>query len=147
MGHVAHVMAVAIPLNSGESVSIEQRDKDNKPLGSAYSVAPKPGTIREVQFRSLCGHDDCSDPEPCEDADEEARNDFHFMRKALKLPGGLPKYSIALAADADHPSNCPNVRLTKRTDGDYCGADMHRATDEAPCAGAGYGGGGGGCSC
>lgn len=152
IGHVAHVMAVAIPLNSGQSVSIEQRDQDNKPLGNPYPIEPAPGTVRELQFRSHCpkGHEDCPDPEPCrDDKKEEKRNDFHFMRKVLDLPGGLPKYSIALALN-DHdpaptPAICSSVGLTERKDGDYCGADEHRVTDEAPCAGAGYGGGRCGC--
>ena len=88
------------------------------------------GKILELDFFSRCDESVCK-PEPCHDSDETKRNDFYFMRKVLDLPGGLPKYSFALAEAADKPAPFP--------------ATCHRLTDEAPCAGAGYGGGG--CTC
>jgi len=127
IGHLPLMMAAAINLQPTERVLLEYTYKDGHK--QSKELAPAAGKMLELDFFSRCDKDVCK-PEPCDDGDETKRNDFYFMRKVLDLPGGLPKYSFALAAGPHKPAPIP--------------AKCHKArlTDEAPCAGSGYGGAG-----
>jgi hypothetical protein len=142
IGRTALVMAAEVNLDEGEYVVLDLTNEKNETVGQ-INIVQKPNTFFELDFSSRCDKKDCK-PVPCHDSDEKKRNDFYFMRKVLDLPGGLPKYSIALAAAAD-PTTCGSVETLTERRGDYCGASYIEVTDEAPCAGAGYSGGG--CDC
>jgi hypothetical protein len=128
IGRLPLAMAAAIHLQPTERVLLEYTYKDGHK--QSKELAPAAGKILELDFFSRCDESVCK-PEPCHDSDETKRNDFYFMRKVLDLPGGLPKYSFALAEAANKPAPFP--------------ATCHKLTQEAPCAGAGFGGGGCGC--
>jgi len=128
IGHLPLSMAAAINLQPNERMLLECTYKDGHK--ESKELAPTAGKILELDFFSRCDPSVCK-PTPCDDSDEKKRNDFHFMRKVLDLPGGLPKYSFALAAAADKPAPFPAT------------CDHSRLTDESPCAGSGFGGGGG----
>jgi len=150
VGHVALVMAAAIELEDDQHVLLELKDRDGDLVAKPLPLKPGDKNAIEVQFINECPKGVCVAPEPCEDGDEQKRNDYHHLRKVLDGLDGKPKYSLALAAGEDKPLPippvCNSVELTLRTDGDYCGSSVSRATDEAPCASAGYGGGAG-CNC
>jgi hypothetical protein len=114
-GHVALYMAVAIDTQS--TVFLTEADPLQWAQGVSYHVV----------FRNEC--DGCSFNS--EDCTEAGRNDFHFSRKVVRVPGGRMNYGLRLKQSGCTGEACPQP--------DFCYPEAHRLTDEAPCMGSGFG--------
>jgi len=133
-GRLPLIMATAIQLSGDEYVSLTLKDSKEIVLGT-LNLYRKPGSVFEVDFFNRCHESHgCAEPDPYDDDDEEKRNDFHYMRKVLSVPGSKVKYTVALK-EKKTGSNA-----------NFCGGSLFKVSDEAPCMGAGYGQGGG-CNC
>lgn len=132
-GHVARYMAAAIDVSNANQSVMLQID-DNPPFRFDNDGNEK----YQIVFINEC--DSCPPAAPC--GNEETRwNDFHHARDVMKLPGGRLK--IGLKLDPSPPINpvypVPPLfcELPHVSSADPC--NIARATDEAPCMGAGYG--------
>jgi len=114
-GHVAMYMAVAIDTQSTVF------------LTEAESLKWEPGVSYHVVFRNEC--EGCKFDK--DDCNEAKRNDFHFNRKVVKVPGSRMKYGLRLKEPGCTGTGCPAL--------DFCYPDPQRGNDEAPCMGSGFG--------
>jgi hypothetical protein len=124
-GHVARYMAAAMPLPTGaQDVALQIDSQPAIPLPASSNVR------YQILFENEC--DNCVNPsgDILIGTDETKRNDFHYARKALMMPGA--RLNIGLKLREEHAPDDP----------DFC-MGAHRVTDPAPCMGAGYGGGNG----
>ena len=131
MGRMPLFMAAAIAPSDNQYVSLKLQKKVSaqklETIGEV-NLYKKVGSIYEIQFLNHC--DSCVAPKP-HSSHEEERNDFHFMRKVLNLPGSEPEYGIKI-----------DVEVIKDITPNFCSRIHYRVSDPAPCMGAGYGGGG-----
>jgi hypothetical protein len=125
-GFLARYMAAAIPLPAGGQYVSLQVDSQ-RPI----RLDPDGGAKYQIVFLNECSA--CAPPSAGDLSgnDETRRGDFHFARKAVKVPGGRVK--IALKLEENVTPSRPN----------FCSELVIRNTDAAPCMGAGYGGGNG----
>lgn len=123
-GHVAMYMAAGIAAQSGDVVLLSIEG------GPTVPFQWESGINYQIVLTNECydGTDHCHFQ--IDDPVEENRNDFHFNRKVLKVPGGRTKFALMID---ESPGTIPPL--------DFCYEVVHRLTDEAPCMGAGYGGG------
>jgi len=137
MGRMPLLMAAALQPATSEYVTVtfqKQFSPQEFQTVGEFNLYHKAGSTFEIQFLNHCKSDGCPKPEP-KDPKEENRNDFHFLRKVLDLPGSARKYGIKIDQDPGgpypHPPICELANL------------QVEVSDPAPCMGAGYGGGGG----
>lgn len=121
LNQVAAWMGAAIEVQPSEHVVITI---DNL---TPIELYPGMGKSYEVDFLNECEENGA----PCKfkpkDPDEAQRNDFHFMRKMLKLKSKRTKYGLYIATDIGvEPPRPP------------CAEHIH-LNDEAPCMGTGFG--------
>jgi len=120
-GHVELYMALAI--NTKGTVYLTGADPFIWAQGVSYQIV----------FRNECHN--CL--RTANDCDEMKRNDFHFNRKVVKVPGGRIKYALQLkescAGNCATPDFCYTPHPPPRTTDDF------RVSDESPCMGSGFG--------
>ncbi|HZJ46095.1 MAG TPA: hypothetical protein VFD63_20125 [Pyrinomonadaceae bacterium] len=120
-GHIALYMATAIDSQNDVALMLNQ---DSEPV---YKF--ERGNKYQIVFNNECER--CPEPDPT--GCETKRNDFHFLRDVIKVPIlGRLKYGLKVKKP------CSGEGCAKP---DFClyRHGQHRATDEAPCSGAGYG--------
>jgi hypothetical protein len=121
LNQVAAWIGAAIEVQSAEHVVITI---DKLPPIKLY---PGTGKNYELHFLNECEENGT----PCHfipmDPDEEKRNDFHFMRKVLKLKSKRTKYGLHLATAVGLEPPSPKC------------AEHAQLNDEAPCMGTGFG--------